>query len=133
EGDRVALTTSFALDGSNSSGNVETLIWGDDLRSPQSPDGFLQVTETASGTADSVAISDDGGTLAFTTGANLVGNGNPDGNSEVFTFDLDGGTGVEQQSFSVNGVNGAAELSGDGSTLYWHSNRNLNGDNPDLS
>ncbi|OWY58996.1 hypothetical protein B7486_76965, partial [cyanobacterium TDX16] len=91
------------------------------------------VTETASGTAGSIAISDDGGTLAFTTGANLVGNGNADGNPEVFTFDLDGGTGFTQHTFSAGGVNEAVALSGDASTLAWHSNRNLVGENGDLS
>jgi Tol biopolymer transport system component len=132
DGDHIVVTSLKGLDGSNPGSNVEVWVWSPDHVSDTNHDGFLQVTESQTGTATSASISDDGDVVAFSTGANISNNQNADGNQEVFSFDLGQGV-LEQQSFSAGGAgNQGATLSGDGGTLAWHSDRNLIGQNPNL-
>ena len=129
DGDRLVVTSQQPLDGGNIGANVEAWLWSPSLRTDASPRGFHQLTETQAGTTVDVALSDDGQVVGLSSTANLAGF-NADGNPEVFSWDLGAGN-LEQQTFSAGGAgNQGIAVSGDGSTLAWHSDRNLVGQNP---
>lgn len=85
----------------------------------------------------SPALSTDGKMIAFASTEDLVGE-NPDRNSEIFLFD---GSGLKQLTHTepdagatrVSDGNLQPSLTADGRTIAFTSNRNLTGENPDLS
>lgn len=85
-------------------------------------------------------ISDDGNTIAFSSTRSLVGNGNADGNPEIFFFNRLSSSFAQltnTQDVISNGrliytiFNGNPSLSSSGSLVAFASNANLSGDNND--
>ena len=76
-------------------------------------------------------IDDAGMRMAFSHNGALTGGGNPEGNYEIFTIAL-GDLTPRQVTSTVTGDSGAANISGDGSTIVFHSTAVLDGANEPL-
>jgi Tol biopolymer transport system component len=90
---------------------------------------LMQLTQATEGEIQHLWISDDGTRLAFSHNGNLTG-GNPEKNSEVFTIAV-GDALPRQVTSSVTGNSLAANISGNGATIVFHSTANLTGGNAD--
>lgn len=75
-------------------------------------------------------ISVDGTQIVFGSDANLTG-GNPDGNSELFAYDVESQS-ASQLTDTVSSIHGTARLtlSSDGGNIVWLTDRDID-DNPD--
>jgi Tol biopolymer transport system component len=70
------------------------------------------------------ALDAAGKLMAFTSRREYVPGGNPDGNEEVFVFDVGTGAYV-QETVTATGFNSEVDLSGDGSRLVFNSTDDL--------
>lgn len=128
DGDRVVFASSRNLTGGNSDGNFEIFLF--DARSGT----ITQVTHTSPPVGEaadnsSPAISDDGRFIVFASSHDLTGN-NPDGNSEVFLFDIAAGA-FTQITSAAGGITGGPTISAHSQYIAFVSDRNLTGNDPD--
>lgn len=124
DGRTLAFTSTFDPLGTNADRNSELFVYD------ATTGATRQVTHTTAGSIDSASISADGGRIAFTGSADLLGE-NADGNQEVYFVDL-----LDGQFTQVTHTAGAGlfsvqpSLSGDGLWLAFGSSGDLGGENP---
>ncbi|HWQ68647.1 MAG TPA: CARDB domain-containing protein [Patescibacteria group bacterium] len=124
DGTRIAFyATSNPTDG-NPDGNGEIFLW-------TSPSTITQLTTTTGGGNSTPSINADGTRIAFYSDRNVVPDGNPDGNFEIFLWT--GGDGFTQITTSTGGNNFTPSISADGTRIAFYSNRNLTGENADVN
>jgi Tol biopolymer transport system component len=90
---------------------------------------ITQITNAANRDSGAPAISADGSKIAFVSNADFTGE-NADGNKEVFLFDVASGA-FTQVTRTTGSVNASPSISGDGSLVALHSDRDLAGNNAD--
>lgn len=79
--------------------------------------------------ATSVAISQDGSTIAFSTDTSLVAGESTNGFQNIFVMNSDG-TGLRQLTHGTGAHSRSPKLSADGSVVVFESSADLTGDNP---
>ncbi|HEX7879977.1 MAG TPA: FlgD immunoglobulin-like domain containing protein, partial [Candidatus Eisenbacteria bacterium] len=119
DGMRIVFAATSNLDGGNGDGSRE--IWA--IQSNGS--GLRRLTDTAAPLGcREPAISPDGQWVAFASDADLVPNGNADGNEEIFRIPFNGGD-LLQVTDTSTGNNRRPRLSSDGRRLFFVSTANL--------
>jgi len=122
-GNRVAFASTSDPTGSNPSRIQQVFVVDFDGSS------LTQMTQATGGEIQHMWISDDGTRIAFSHNGDLTA-GNPEKNSEVFTIAV-GDALPRQVTSSVTGNSGAANISGNGGTIVFHSTADLTGGNAD--
>jgi len=125
-GTRIAFQTTSNINGGNPEENLEIYLF-DTVTNM-----FTQITSTPSGSNfnQSPSINADGTLIVFVSDADFSGN-NPDGNRELYLYNVTGGF-YQQLTNSPTGSNLQPAISGDGTTTAFDSTANLTGDNPDF-
>lgn len=121
-GTKVAFSSDADLTGSNPDGSTEVFLY-DTATATVSQ---ITSSSTASG---GPALSAAGDVIAFVSNANLAGL-NPEGNSEVFVFDVTASS-FQAITSSAAGFNQNPAISGDGRWIAFASNTDPTGGNPD--
>jgi len=125
-GQRIALISNGNFTGGNADGNYEVFLY------EVATAAFTQVTSTTDGEFLRdlfLSLSADGNSLAFNMIRDLTG-GNPDGNDEIFLYDVPGAI-VTQITSTATGINNLAAISADGRRIAFVANSNPTGGNPD--
>lgn len=129
-GTRVAFAATANPTGENADGNLEIFLF-------DAPTGTVnQVTKTTAGGSFPPAINADGTRLAFISAADLTGS-NPDGNDEIFLFDVPSDIMTQitnTQTTSTTRIfsgNSASSIDADGTRISFVSDIDLTGGNPD--
>jgi len=92
-------------------------------RPPASPCTIKQLTDTTGSGIESAVITPEGSSVFFGSSENLTGK-NPDGNVELFEWNLDQPS-PTQLTYSTQGTNSNPRTSFDGSVLAWNSTARL--------
>jgi len=124
DGSRVAFASSSDLTGGNASRVPQVFVVDFDGT------GLAQLTQATEGEIQHMWVSDDGTRISFAHNGDLTAGGNPEKNYEVFTFEI-GDTLPRQVTSSVTGDSMAANISGNGNTIVFHSTADLTGGNAD--
>src|SRR5262249_10838293 len=92
--------------------------------------GFIQVTVTAGASVYNTGnfMSDDGMHIVYQSNYKYIGN--PDGNMEIYLFDV-ANSALTQITNTTGTGNYPGAISGNGSRVVFFSNRNLTGSNSD--
>jgi len=123
--DLVALSSQGDPTGDNPDANREIFLFD------RTSMTFTQITDTTGEDNIVPVLNSDGSLIAFDSSADVTG-GNPDNNREIFLFDAD--TDTFTQITDTAGVNSLVpDITPDGSTIGFHSDADLTGDNPDAS
>jgi Tol biopolymer transport system component len=121
----VALSSQGDPTGDNPDGNREIFLFD------RATMAFTQITDTTGEDNIVPVLNSDGTLIAFDSSADVTG-GNPDNNREIFLFDAD--TDTFTQITNTVGVNSLVpDITPDGTTIGFHSDADLTGDNPDVS
>ncbi len=88
-----------------------------------------QLTATIEGMSRFPSMTADGTRIAFSSSADLVPGGNPDGNGEIFLWTQ--GAGFAQLTHTTGGHSDRSAISADGTRIVFVSNSNPTGGNPD--
>jgi Tol biopolymer transport system component len=112
------------IPGGNADDNQELFLMNAD------GSGLVQITHTVGGFGNWDGSLASGGRVLFTSDIELVPGGNPDGNSELYTINVDG-TGLQQITHTTGGDNVAPRWTANGMTLTFRSDADLVGNNPD--
>jgi len=123
DGTRIAFESRANITGGNPDGNEEIFLF--DMTTGM----FTQITDTMGGFNENPSINADGTRIAFESRANING-GNPDGNSEIWLFDMTTGM-ISQITNTMGGSNAQASISADGLFIGFRTTSNLNGGNPE--
>ena len=111
-----------------------SLAWNSQRTSAQAPPLSCSIRQLTSGSSTAgvyVAISDDGGRIAFSIASNING-ANSNFNQEVFIYNTQTG-GFRQVTNTTGGFNNQVSTNADGSRIAFVSNRDLTGGNSDLN
>jgi len=123
DGTRVAFSSNANINGGNPDGNREMYFY-------DTTTGIItQITDEPDGNSDDAAISGDGMRIGFDSRANING-GNPEGNEEVYIFDIITGI-ITQLTDEPTGDSEDPALSADGTYIAFESEADINGGNTD--
>lgn len=122
DGSLVVFLSELDLVGNNPDGNVEIFLFD------RASDTVTQIINTDSVNRNP-RFTPDGNTIRFNSNGDFTGD-NPDGNLELFLYDL-GDDRVLQVTDSIGGFGFGASFNSDLTFLATTYNRNLTGDNPD--
>lgn len=126
DGNEVAFESSADLTGGNSANNSEIFLYDADT------DDTTQLTTTGGGgQSDWAAISGSGNRVAFRSSGSH-GPGTAAGNTEIFVKDVASGA-ITALTSTNGGDNRDPSISADGNRVVFESNRNIGGQNPNLS
>ena len=124
DGTRIAFESEADINGGNPDGSREIYLFDTTTSS------FTQITNGPAGTnSGEPSISADGNHIAFDSDANING-GNPDGNDEIYVFDITTFT-FTQVTDEVAGDSTDPSINEDGTRVAFDSDANINGGNPD--
>jgi Tol biopolymer transport system component len=127
-GNRVAFTSFCDLVGQNPDQNAEVFAMNNDGSNLHQLTSFISAPDAFG--AQHVSLNRNGTTVVFSHDGDLVPGGNADGNSEIFTINLDG-TGLTQLTHTTGGLpeefGGCTHPSYDpsGSRILFASDRDL--------
>jgi CSLREA domain-containing protein len=99
----------------NPEGNPEIFLYDDFDGS------IVQITHTSAGVSHFPDISDDGSTIVFESNANHAGANNPDGNVELFHYDVASGM-LKQLTNTTGGINTDAVVNANGTRVAYLTN-----------
>lgn len=91
-----------------------------------------QVTVSAGGQNVNVSYDGDGSRMAFVSNRDYVGT-NPDGNNEIFVYDVAAAAFTQVTTTSGSGGVNVPSISADGQRVAFQSNKNLTGSNGDAN
>ncbi|MCH7519629.1 MAG: IPTL-CTERM sorting domain-containing protein [Candidatus Dadabacteria bacterium] len=91
--------------------------------------GIQQITDETSGDSEDSSINADGTRIAFRSDAD-INDGNPDGNFEIFIFDMTSGI-FTQITDETTGDSRTTSIDADGTRIAFRSDADINGGNPD--
>jgi Tol biopolymer transport system component len=91
--------------------------------------GLEQLTGSPTLSSRAPDVSDDGSRISFSSAADPVG-GNPEGNVEIFVYDV-GAAETRQLTSFASGSSAAARISGSGQWVYFRSNAPVFEEDPD--
>ena len=96
-----------------------------------SPIMIEQLTDATSGGVSDLSISSDGSVIAFESRANING-GNPDGNREIYLYDIATGIFIQITDEPAGGPDDSEDpsVNADGTRIAFRSEANINGGNP---
>jgi Tol biopolymer transport system component len=111
------------INGGNPEGNREVYLFN-------STTGIItQITDETAGGSLGSSINADGTRIAFNSNANING-GNPEGNREIYLFDITTGIFTQITDETV-GSSALQSINADGTRTTFNSSANINGGNPE--
>ena len=123
DGTRIAFRSDANLSGGNPDGNFEIYLF-------DTTTGITtQITFETAGVSRGPSINADGTRIAFRSDAD-INDGNPDGNFEIFIFDMTSGI-FTQITDETTGDSRTTSIDADGTRIAFRSDADINGGNPD--
>jgi Tol biopolymer transport system component len=125
-GDRIVFTSDGDLTGHNADRNAEIFLF--DKTTPV----IIQITNSLGGLNRTLAgsINADGSRFVFSSDGDLTGK-NPDGNPEIFLYDLNTSTATQITNATGGGGGFGPLINAAGNRIAFYSDRNLTGLNAD--
>ena len=120
-GQLVVFTSNGDLSGNNSDGNEEVFLFN------AASGNITQITNTDNGFNGRPVISNNGKIIAFESSSN-ISNGNPEGNTEIYIYNLDTGI-FSQLTDQPTGDSMNVSINQDGNRIAFQSSADIGGSN----
>jgi Tol biopolymer transport system component len=121
-GSIIGFVSTSDINGGNPEGNREVYFYNANTNT------ITQITNETSGLSEPSEVSGDGSTITFISDAN-IGGGNPEGNFELYIYNVNNGA-IDQITSFTSGNTFAPTINEDGTLIAFMSSANINGQNP---